>query len=52
VIGADTHRVVVVGRPLPGNWHDSGGWQESGAEAAVGKRMTIADGDYASNLPR
>ncbi len=38
--------VVVVGRPLPGNRHDSRGWKESGAKAAVGKTMTIADGGY------
>ncbi|GHB54945.1 hypothetical protein GCM10010377_52690 [Streptomyces viridiviolaceus] len=35
--------VVVVGRPLPGNRHDSRGWEESGAKAAVGN-TTIADG--------
>jgi hypothetical protein len=46
VIDADTHLVVVVGRPLPGNRHDSRGWEESGAKAAVGKTMTIADGGY------
>lgn len=46
VIDADTRLVVVVGRPLPGNRHDSRGWEESGAKAAVGKTMTIADGGY------
>jgi len=46
VIDADTRLVVVVGRPVPGNRHDSRGWEESGAKAAVGKTMTIADGDY------
>ncbi|AKZ53346.1 transposase [Streptomyces ambofaciens ATCC 23877] len=46
VIDADTRLVVVVGRPLPGNRHDSRGWGESGAKAAVGKTMTIADGGY------
>ncbi|MFD9605183.1 transposase [Streptomyces sp. NPDC059970] len=46
VIDADTRRVVVVGRPLPGNRHDSRGWEESGAKAAVGNTMTIADGGY------
>jgi hypothetical protein len=45
VIDADT-RVVVVGRPLPGNRHDSRGWEESCAKAAVGNTMTIADGGY------
>lgn len=46
VIDADTRLVVVAGRPLPGNRHDSRGWEESGAEAAVGHTMTIADGGY------
>lgn len=46
VIDAETRLVVVVGRPLPGNRHDSRGWEESGAKAAVGKTMTIADGGY------
>ncbi|MFJ8932087.1 transposase [Streptomyces sp. NPDC102364] len=46
VIDADTRLVVMVGRPLPGNRHDSRGWEESGARAAVGKTMTIADGGY------
>ncbi|MBV1940896.1 transposase [Streptomyces sp. BV286] len=46
VIDADTHLVVVVGRRLPGNRHDSRGWEESGAKAAVGRTMTIADGGY------
>lgn len=46
VIDADTRLVVVVGRPVPGNRHDSRGWEESGAKAAVGNTMTIADGGY------
>ncbi|MFI1285024.1 transposase [Streptomyces sp. NPDC020858] len=46
VIDADTRLVVVVGQPLPGNRHDSRGWEESGAKAAVGNTMTIADGGY------
>ncbi|MFF5307926.1 transposase [Streptomyces massasporeus] len=46
VIDADTRLVVVVGRPLPGNRHDSRGWEESGAKDAVGSAMTIADGGY------
>ncbi|MBC9719574.1 transposase [Streptomyces sp. TRM66268-LWL] len=46
VIDADTRWVVVVGRPLPGNRHDSRGWDEFGAKAAVGNTMTIADGGY------
>lgn len=37
VIDADTRLVVVVGRPLPGNRHDSRGWEESGGKDAVGK---------------
>ncbi|MFI8305134.1 transposase [Streptomyces sp. NPDC085927] len=46
VIDADTRVVVVVGRPVPGNRHDSRGWEESGAKDAVGHTMTIADGGY------
>lgn len=46
VIDADTRLVVVVGRPLPGNRHDSRGREESGAKAAVGNTTTIADGGY------
>ncbi|WP_447035552.1 transposase [Streptomyces sp. DSM 118878] len=46
VIDADTCLVVVVGQPLPGNRNDCRAWQESGAKAAVGKTMTIADGGY------
>jgi hypothetical protein len=36
----------VVGQPLPGNRNDGKAWEESGAKAAVGKTMTIADGGY------
>ncbi len=43
---ADTRLVVVVGRPLPGNRNDCKAWEESGAKAAVGKTLTIADGGY------
>lgn len=46
VIDADTRMVVVVGRPLAGNRNDCKAWEESGAQAAVGKTMTIADGGY------
>lgn len=46
VIHADTRLVVVVGRPLAGNRNDCKAWEESGAKAAVGKTMTIADGGY------
>jgi hypothetical protein len=46
VIDADTRHVVVVGRPLPGNRNDCRAWAESGAKAAVGNTMTIADGGY------
>lgn len=46
VIDADTRRVVVVGRPLPGNRHDARDWAESGTKDAVGTTMTIADGGY------
>ncbi|MFE6163236.1 transposase [Streptomyces sp. NPDC056486] len=46
VIDADTRLVVVVGRPLPGNRNDCKAWEESGAKAAVGKTMAVADGGY------
>ncbi|MGA5121312.1 transposase [Streptomyces pseudogriseolus] len=46
VINADTRRVVVVGRPLAGNRNDCRAWEESGAKAAVGKTLVIADGGY------
>jgi hypothetical protein len=46
VIDAATRRVVVVGRPLPGNRNDCKAWEESGARAAVGRTTTIADGGY------
>ncbi|MDQ1022575.1 hypothetical protein QF035_000157 [Streptomyces umbrinus] len=46
VIDADTRRVVVVGEPLPGNRNDCKAWEESGARAAVGKTLTMADGGY------
>ncbi|MEU6215878.1 transposase family protein, partial [Streptomyces sp. NPDC047023] len=46
VIDADTRRVVVVGRPLAGNRNDCKAWEESGAKAAVGDTLTIADGGY------
>ncbi|MFD6467733.1 transposase [Streptomyces goshikiensis] len=46
VIDADTRLVVVVGRPLAGNRNDCKAWEESGAKAAVGRTMTIADGGY------
>ncbi len=44
VIDADTRLVVVVGRPLVRNRNGCKAWEESGAEAAVGKTLTIADG--------
>ncbi|MEU6938718.1 transposase [Streptomyces rubiginosohelvolus] len=46
VIDADTRLIVVVGRPLPGNRNDCNAWEESGAKAAVGSTVTIADGGY------
>jgi hypothetical protein len=46
VIDADTRRVVVVGRPLPGNRNDCKAWALSGAEEAVGRTTVIADGGY------
>ncbi len=36
----------MVGRPLPGNRNDCTAWEESGARAAVGKTLAIADGGY------
>jgi len=52
VIDADSRLVVVVGRPLPGNRHDSRGWKESGAKEAVGQTMTIADGGLPGHRAR
>ncbi|GAA1403785.1 hypothetical protein GCM10009639_49130 [Kitasatospora putterlickiae] len=46
VIDAHSRRVVIVGRPLPGNRNDCKAWEESGAKAAVGNATTIADGSY------
>ncbi|WP_406404837.1 transposase [Streptomyces sp. NBC_00879] len=46
VIDADSRLVVVVGRPLPGNRADCKAGEESGAKAAVGGTMAIADGGY------
>ncbi|MCX0246964.1 transposase [Streptomyces drozdowiczii] len=46
VIDADTRLVVVVGRSLAGNRNDCKAWEESGAKAAVGNTLTIADGGY------
>ncbi|MGW3463440.1 transposase [Streptomyces olivaceoviridis] len=46
VIDADSRLVVVVGQPVPGNRNDCKAWAESGAKAAVGNTMTIADGGY------
>jgi hypothetical protein len=46
VIDADKRLVVVVGRPLAGNRNACRAWEESGAKAAVGTTMPIADGGY------
>ncbi|MFF9580299.1 transposase [Streptomyces rubiginosohelvolus] len=46
VIDASTRLVVMVGRPVAGNRNDCKAWEESGAKAAVGKTLTIADGGY------
>ncbi|MFD9244579.1 transposase [Streptomyces sp. NPDC059556] len=46
VVDADTRLVVVVGRPLPGNRNDCKAWDLSGAKAAVGNTVVIADGGY------
>ncbi|KPI31747.1 hypothetical protein OV320_0155 [Actinobacteria bacterium OV320] len=36
----------MVGRTLPGNRNDCKAWAESGAKAAAGRTITIADGGY------
>lgn len=46
VIDAGTRLVVVVGRPLPGTHNDCKAWEESGAEAAVGRTLTISEGGH------
>ncbi|MFF8641111.1 transposase [Streptomyces sp. NPDC015345] len=46
VIDAVARRVVVVGRPLPGNRNDRRAWALSGAKDAVGRTTVIADGGY------
>lgn len=46
VIDADPRLVVAIGRPLPGNRNDCKAWELSGAKAAVGKTVVIADGGY------
>ncbi|MGW1779049.1 transposase [Streptomyces sp. NPDC002143] len=46
IMDADTRLVVAVGEPLPGNRNDCRAWEESGAKAAVGKTLTMADGGY------
>ncbi|MEU2063798.1 transposase [Streptomyces sp. NPDC013455] len=46
VIAADARLVVAVGHPVPGNRNDCKAWVESGAEAAVGRTTTIADGGH------
>lgn len=46
VVDADPRHVVVVGRPLAGNRNDCRAREESGARAAVGKTLVIADGGY------
>lgn len=51
VIDADTRLVVIIGDPLPGNRNDCKAWEESGAKAAVGKTLTMADGGYPGTGP-
>ncbi len=46
VADADTHLVVMAGRPLAGNRNDCNTREGSGAKAAVGRTPTIADGGY------
>ena len=36
----------MVGQPLLGNRNDCKTWKESGAKAAIGRALTIADGGY------
>ncbi|MFH8663068.1 transposase [Streptomyces afghaniensis] len=45
VIDADT-RLVVVGRPVPGNRNDCKAWELSGTKDAIGRTTVIADGGY------
>lgn len=47
VVDADAHLVVVVGRPLPDNRHDSRGWAESGAQAGARERRRQGRGGAA-----
>ncbi|MEV7196867.1 transposase [Streptomyces sp. NPDC093510] len=46
VIDADSRLIVTVGRPVPGNRNDCKAWEISGAKAAVGNAIVIADGGY------
>ncbi|MBB1253475.1 transposase [Streptomyces sp. OF3] len=46
VIQADTRLVFTVGDPLPGNRNDCTAFHASGAEAACGEAMVVADGGY------
>ncbi|WP_432574035.1 transposase [Kineococcus sp. SYSU DK005] len=46
VIDADTHLVVALGQPLPGNRNDSKAWVDSGVHQHVRGRTVIADGGY------
>lgn len=46
VIDAETRLIVAVGRPLRGNRDDCKAWELSGAKAAVGNTLVIADGGY------
>ncbi|GAA2170532.1 MULTISPECIES: transposase [Glycomyces] len=46
VIDADTHLVVAVGRPLPGNRNDCKAFGESDAEHACRNHDVIGDGGY------
>ncbi len=46
VIEADTRLVFIVGNPLPGNHNDCTAFGASGAEAACGRALVVADGGY------
>lgn len=46
VVDADSRLMVVVEKPLPGNRNGCKAWAESGAQAAVGRTVTTADGRY------
>jgi hypothetical protein len=46
LINANTHLVVAVGRPLPGNRNDCNAYSDSGVDDAAGQAVVLADGGY------